>query len=386
VSDPSPPAGDAPLSPEVDRLVHEPATTCLNCGATLPGAFCPACGQKAQAARQPVGTLLRESFTEMFGLDGRFWRSVGALLVRPGHLTREYVAGRRMRYLRPLRLYLTATLAFFFLLSVLDPAARLERQLAGSADANVLVVPAARLPVLDSLLAAPPDSVEVSFDGDSTVAGWEVNVAEAVETGVSRERRRLTVERQILRGMPPDSAVSAVALDQAVGALAGRGEGDFGFEGRAWARGGLGEIANATNRADQARATATFLRAAIGRVPTVMFILLPLFALLLKLLYVRRDWYYAEHVVFALHTHAFAFVVFSLALGVVVAPGALASALRVVASVALPAIPLYFVLAMKRVYGQTWGKTLVKAGALGGAYLVLLALGLVGAAALAALT
>jgi hypothetical protein len=152
-------------------------------------------------------------------------------------------------------------------------------------------------------------------------------------------------------------------------------------------RGGIGAIVNATNRSDQARATATFLRAAIARVPTVMFVLLPLFALLLKLLYVRRDWFYAEHVVFALHTHAFAFLVFALALGALVAPaGPVATVLRAVAGVAVPAIPLYFLIALKRVYGQSWVKTLVKASALGVTYSVLLALGLVGAAALAAVT
>ena len=383
---PDAPVPGPPVTPEVERLVREPATTCLNCGATLPGAFCPACGQKAQAARQSVGVLVREQFAEFWGVDGRFWRSVGALLFRPGHLTREYVAGRRMRYLRPLRLYLTATLAFFFLLSVLDPAARLERQLVGSIDADSLVVPAARIAVLDSLLAAPPDPVEGSFDGDTaTVADWEIDVQEAVEGGAARERRRLVVERQVLAGMPPDSALSAVALDRAVGSLAGQSDIEISDVPSGWLRGDVADIVHATNRTDQARATAAFLRAAIGRVPTVMFVLLPLFALLLKLLYVRRDWYYAEHIVFALHTHAFAFLVFSLALGALVAPGALAAALRVVAGVAVPVIPLYFLLAMKRVYGQSWGKTVLKGTLLSVAYSLLLAFGIVGAAALAAL-
>ncbi len=386
MSDPLPLPGTVPLSPEVDRLMHEPATTCLNCGATLPGAYCPACGQKAQAARQSLGVLAREQFTEFWGVDGRFWRSVGALLVRPGHLTREYVAGRRMRYLRPLRLYLTSTLAFFFLLSVLDPAGRLERQMAGSVDADSLVVPSARLPVLDSLLVVPPAAAPASYDGDTTTADWEISVQEAVENGAWRDRRRLAVERQILAGMPPDSAVSAVALDRAVGALAGQGDIDIGEVPSGWMRGAVADIATATNRADQARATAALLRAAIGRVPTIMFILLPLFALLLKLLYARRGWYYAEHVVFALHTHAFAFLVFALALAVVVADGVSMGARSVTFSVVSVGLPLYFLLAMKRVYGQSWGKTLAKAGALGVAYTVLLALGLVGAAALAAMT
>lgn len=386
---------DVPVSSEVDRLVREPATTCLNCGATLPGAFCPACGQKAQAARQPVGTLVRETFTEMFGLDGRFWRSVGALLVRPGHLTREYVAGRRMRYLRPLRLYLTSTLAFFFLLSVLDPAARLERQLAESSGADSLVVPARRIAQIDSALAAArSDSADAAVSAlDSSVAGapgaggWEADVEDIVLDSDRRRQRRMALERRVLAGMPPDSALSAVAVDRAVSALASPAEGEIyvGSVDGALDRGAVARIMRATNRADMAREASALVRATVSRIPTAMFLLLPLFALLLKLLYARREWYYAEHVVFALHTHAFAFFVFSLVLLAYVWSGASEGMRLGAIQAAGVVLPLYFLLAQKRVYGQSWPKTLVKASLLGIGYVLLLAIGLVAVAALVAL-
>lgn len=390
---PDSPAPDAPVSSEVERLIHEPATTCLNCGATLPGAFCPACGQKAQAARQPVGTLVRETFTEMFGLDGRFWRSVGALLVRPGHLTREYVAGRRMRYLRPLRLYLTSTLAFFFLLSVLDPAGRLERQLAESSGADSLVVPARRIAEIDSALAAArADSADASAaPPDSSVAGapggWEADVEGIVLDSEHRRRRRMALERRVLAGMPPDSALSAVAVDRAVSALASPAEGEIyvGSVDGALDRGAIARIMRATNRADMARETSALVRGTVSRIPTAMFLLLPLFALLLKLLYARREWYYAEHVVFALHTHAFAFFVFSLVLLAYVWPGASEGMQLGAIQGAGLVLPLYFLLAQKRVYGQSWPKTLAKASLLGLGYGLLLTAGLVAVAMLVAL-
>ena len=88
----------------------------------LPGDYCPDCGQRAGPLRVPLGTFLVQSFTEFFGVDGRFWRTLGALLFRPGALTVAYHRGRRRRFLSPLRVYLVATVTFFLTLALLDPS------------------------------------------------------------------------------------------------------------------------------------------------------------------------------------------------------------------------------------------------------------------------
>jgi hypothetical protein len=90
-----------------------------------------------------------------------------------------------------------------------------------------------------------------------------------------------------------------------------------------------------------------------------MFFMLPLFALVMKVVYLRRDWYYSEHLVFALHNHAVAFLGFSLVAGWV-AIGGDAGWVSVVNLLILLALILYFLVAQKRVYGQGWIKTLVK--------------------------
>ncbi len=133
---------------------------------------------------------------------------------------------------------------------------------------------------------------------------------------------------------------------------------------------------------ERVEAVAELARAGVGRVPTVMFLLLPLFAGLLKLLYVRRGWFYSEHVVFALHAHAVAFVAFTLA-AVLLRAGTEGWS-QTLAQGALLALPVHFVMAQKRVYRQGWGKTLVKAALLGVMYSVLLLIGMVAALALAA--
>src|SRR5215472_2052475 len=92
------------------------ATTCRNCGAFATAAYCPNCGQETTLALPTVRTMLREAAGRYVALDGRMWRTLLPLLFRPGFLTREYLAGRRRRYIRPARLFLVLSIALFALL------------------------------------------------------------------------------------------------------------------------------------------------------------------------------------------------------------------------------------------------------------------------------
>ncbi|MGB3541670.1 DUF3667 domain-containing protein, partial [Rubrivirga sp.] len=127
-----PPAADLEVdrppavTPEEADLVAEAPTLCLNCGARLPGQFCARCGQKSQELRVPVHRFVARAFQELFGLDGRVWRTYGTLLFKPGRLTTNYFKGRRQRSLSPLRVYIVSTLLFFLLISVLDPVGRIR--------------------------------------------------------------------------------------------------------------------------------------------------------------------------------------------------------------------------------------------------------------------
>ena len=87
---------------------------CANCGAELTGAYCAACGQKRLVdADRRIGHLLRQFISAATDLDGRFWRSIGALLFRPGLLSREYIDGRRARWMSPIGLFLLVNVVYF---------------------------------------------------------------------------------------------------------------------------------------------------------------------------------------------------------------------------------------------------------------------------------
>jgi hypothetical protein len=98
--------------------VKDASERCRNCGSLAPGRFCAACGQETDIALPSAGRFLREAAGRYIAFDGRLWRSLQALLFRPGHLTREYVAGRRRRYVRPARLVVALSIALFAILRI----------------------------------------------------------------------------------------------------------------------------------------------------------------------------------------------------------------------------------------------------------------------------
>lgn len=410
------------------------------------GSFCAACGQADDPIQQPVSHFIREAFSEYFGLDGRLGRSFGALFFRPGHLTLEYVGGRRVRYLRPFRLYLTATVLFFFALSQADVAGQIGVGEGDglSAEADTLVRAEDRIDdiaaALDGLRASRAALEEVgSFTPGNPVATDQLDAL----------GRALRLEREALRALPEDSLVhpgEVLPPDSVVAALDSAGVVPEPTDGNGfysllpdWLKSPVVRRMEAAETREEVReARRDLVRAVIGNVPTAMFFLLPVFAACLKVLYVsggglrrptkrspwrarrmqrrmRRPWrraaralwrhvplglrarrrgtlrhvvtakrtrYLSEHLVFALHVHAFAFFVFLLMLLLVeFGSGAWVQGPFILLGWC---IPLYFVLALKRVYAQGWAKTLVKAGVIAWVYGPALVFGIFFAAALAA--
>jgi hypothetical protein len=109
---------------KLDTTVTRSAS-CLNCHAALAGPFCSQCGQRDIPPYPSTRELVVDAFWELSGWDGRFASTVRALVQRPGMLTREFLAGRRARFLSPLRLYLLASLAYF-LIAAATPAVHLS--------------------------------------------------------------------------------------------------------------------------------------------------------------------------------------------------------------------------------------------------------------------
>ena len=93
--------------------MHSDSPFCHNCGIRLTGKYCAACGQKALPLSVTVHDFFHEFIHETLHVDGRIFQSIRRLLVSPGFLTREYIQGRRARWISPIRLYLIFSILFF---------------------------------------------------------------------------------------------------------------------------------------------------------------------------------------------------------------------------------------------------------------------------------
>src|ERR1700681_4951621 len=120
------------------------AARCENCGAALSGRYCAACGQRVEPPVHSLWQFMQVAAEDLTHADSRLWRTLAALLFRPGYLTREFLAGRRARYLPPVRLYLVLSVAFFIWVS--------------ASQSKLQVVQ------LDSERAAPAARVSTPFD------------------------------------------------------------------------------------------------------------------------------------------------------------------------------------------------------------------------------
>lgn len=136
--------------------------SCSNCGAAPVGHYCPNCGQSAKVYEKPLRSFLQEFFGDLFAFDSRFWRSLPALVVRPGTMISEYVSGKHGSYMPPFRIYVFVSF-FFFLLLEFFTTSNLEKN----------ATPFSNQIVTDSIIQSLslPDSVNhPSVDQDSISA------------------------------------------------------------------------------------------------------------------------------------------------------------------------------------------------------------------------
>ncbi len=372
---------------------------CPNCGSYRPDRFCSHCGQNDRDYMRGLWSVVYEFFREMFELDSRLFRTLKSLLFRPGHLSREFSRNRRAAYMSPVRLYLFTSFLFFLVLSI--SAGGWLRNLDMS-DADVQMGagddPAAAdsaRAVADSLLAAVDSALADSglpaglglgalVDGvlaDSTLAAdtpADSTLAEGAPAAPARAPGA-AAEAQMGAGDDQGSeAVDSVQLEVLKARLlpehARKVDDILGRPGESPAKLVVRVLAGSVDpdeRAsgvpgwlirygrslliDAAHSPEAFLQRAIGNLPITMFFLLPVFAMILGVCYFRRKRFFVEHLVFGMHIHTFAFLMLAAALLV---PGETTGNWVKLFLIVVP--PLYVLIAMRRFYGEGWGRTLVK--------------------------
>ncbi|MES2858362.1 MAG: DUF3667 domain-containing protein [Pseudomonadota bacterium] len=366
------------------------SSPCRNCGTPMLGPHCYACGQPMRGLVRPLGNLFGDLMDSVFNLDLRVLRTLGPLFRRPGFLTQEYFAGRQVRYVTPVRLFFFLTILAFFmgrLTTAGEDAINLDSR--GDNDAIASAVTEAEVTkARDTVLARLATSRKALPEGPGR-AGAEAGFAageEAVRDTAEERIRQLREASE--KGLPPPPPLDDGLTfgdrpwDANTNPLKVPGAPAFLNE---WINEKIGRAKGNIKRikADPELYKDAFM----GAIPTALFVLVPAFALLLKLAYVFKRRIYMEHLVVALHSHAFIslslLLVFAL-LGLqhlAVPDSLLQDLLGWCIGLLCAWIPVYLLLMQKRVYAQEWPMTLLKYGVLGTIYMVLLSFGIAAAAA-----
>lgn len=383
---------------------HQPATgtrRCENCGAQLLGEHCYACGQPTRGLVRHFSSIMGDFFDSVFDFDTRTVRTLLPLLFRPGHLSIEYFQGHRVRYVSPVRLFFFLCIAAFFAVRILVPdeiefdarAAAAEGTLSGAATV------AEAEQIRDRMLAELRQEREAA--GDTPVAQAALDTAiGAIESEATRRIEWLRErDAAAARGeTPPPWTGPPEPPDGSGGGKRREFRNQFVFNGTPWDPETnpvrmelLPESGNALLNQLIGRSAANLERirteprllvdAFLEALPQTLFVLLPLFALLLKFVYLFKRRLYMEHLIVALHSHAFLcaslllLAVLAGLRGLVQDGGALHAGLGWAELALLVWMPLYLLLMQKRVYRQGWPMTLVKYCVLGTCYFFLLLLG-----------
>ncbi len=303
---------------------------CLNCMHALASddRFCPSCGQSTRDLRISIWALLRDLVDGIFSLDSKLVRSLVPLLLKPGALTRAFIDGKRARYLPPVRMYLFFSVLFFLSLSLSKP----------------------------------------SFEG--SVVKVSKNEGHLITL-------RDELEEMEAQGGQADREAILERIDEAIAKEEVEKGGDFDFNFGEQEETGDGfweklvqrHVVDKAERIEEMKAE-DVLKALyplmLSYISWSLFFLMPVFAFIMKILYIRRDPVYLDHLIFAFHYHSFTFLFLSL---LEVWEHLMPIEVETPKAVLMLLVPsVYLYAAVRRVYRQGRIKTLVKLGLLSSAY------------------
>lgn len=270
----------------VSHFKERKETNCLNCNAEVAGRYCYVCGQENTPPKQTTGHLISHFFNDVTHFDGKFFSTIGTLISRPGLLTTEYVRGRKMSYVDPAKMYIFTSAIFFI--------------------------------VFFSLF---------NFDEKIVIPTSVTNLQEVARMN-DAELHKYTFKKYEDSTMPRQVALQRAAEKDTADSV--KGVSVFGTSYRHYEAYENAQHQLPASRRDNfikhyfiqkvflivsalKKDTGNFIKKVgvniLHRLPQMMFVSLPLFALLLKLLYYRRkQFYYTDHGIFSIHLYIFSFI------------------------------------------------------------------------------
>lgn len=382
---------------------------CPNCREPLLGAFCYGCGQPKKGFIRHLSGIIGDFLDTVFNIDSRTLRTVLPLFFRPGFLSVEYFEGRRVRYVTPLRMYFFFSVFAFLAVSWVT---HVEKSKNGddswfqsddeSAELEVEEIEQQRREAIAALEQTR------SLIGDAAFKNANAAVNKRVDSMLrsarsdnlkNAEQPKKPLRLQTAPPAPgpagrlvPDPPVLDALDDPNPMRIQFGSDGPWDPVKQPVQIGWLNAASNAWLTAQAARIVQNaklvkddpnrFLAQVFRLAPQTLFVLLPLFALMLKCFYLFKRRLYMEHLIVALHSHSFLCLSILLLAGSTALSNQLAEAswwkdiLGFIDTLIFWWIPIYLLIAQKRIYRQGWPMTVLKYAMIGFAYSFLIIIGI----------
>lgn len=313
------------------------STECLNCYHPLDisDEFCPNCGQLNSTKKLAFNDFFNEFFAGIFAYDSRFYRTLGVLLLKPGKISKDYINGKRVRYANPYRFYLSASIIFFLLWSTTN---QIETPVNFGVENNQ-----AEQRDVDSILTAqgienPP--LQAFLPTNDTVSTVEYIEEKYLDT-------MSFLNARVKQWQVFSNHYETTGMRNSTAALDSLNYSNSRFNQWFYRKTVNAEIFSSD--------PGLFWSYFSSKLPFIIFFYLPVFALFIWLLYLRRPFTYMEHLIFTFHNQTTWFVLYGIAVGIdsiFNSSWATWTALFVFA--------FYLYKAFRRFYGQGRVKTLIK--------------------------
>lgn len=363
---------------------------CENCHAQVNGSFCSQCGQSVESTLRYFWSVLLHLLDDIFSFDSRASRTLKPLLLKPGFLTNEYIQGRRVHYVPPLKLYLFISIIFFISLGffAMDGKELLvhEKRMAEPLQQVSQYIVQLESSVKDLPLAQQNEQLKkieqykqyqtnLSTSSASKTSAltqkiveYELSAIGMAEAMSEKDTQQLIELKAALAKIKSDKTASN---DSRVFSIANNKEGTLTFDFLSDENNQRlsSKIKTLEKKGQQAfnSDARPLIKQSISKLPQLMFILLPIFALILKLFYLFSNRLYLEHLTVALHSHSFIFlIIFLISLldygqeHLMLTMPTIASWLGYTSVVLLIWMPCYLFLMQKRVYKQGYIFSLIK--------------------------
>jgi len=330
-------------------------TNCLNCNATVLGRYCQACGQENTEPKETFWHMFTHFFYDITHFDGSFCDTLKDLLFKPGFLSREYMIGRRKKYLHPVRMYVFTSAVFFLVFFSLfyvseNDVAKADRKAKAEKSFSTIKEEAFKnaktkedsARILKGLEFLGYNEADKNKKPDSIIRSKKGNNGINFTFGGDASNYKTLKEYDSVQKTLPenkrDAGLTKIFTRRSVG---------------------LNEKYNG----DQQKIAIELVNKFIHSIPYLLFVSLPLYALYLKLLYIRhrKQYYFADHGVFLIHLYVFTFLFMLIYFGLdKLEKKTHVSDIEYVQLIFGFVGLFYTIKAMKNFYKQKWGKTIIK--------------------------